>query len=583
MRCCQGSAPAGERSLCCDPRRTRRLGGRRQLLRAAALAGVLWCLATGVTDAAAYLHISGSNTLLAQYADRPGVGQSGPAEFWRNDLRLTLDAGGLPLGLSLVVSSDQNSVRQDVSSLRAFIDTRALLRRGAGRFSFLQNFSVLEIGSCRPSYTPLTLQGSTVRGVNLEFTRGLFYAAVCSGRSRKAISSGPVSQRVCERRIRCGRIGIGPRDHSHLHLTLLHARDREDSLPADSSSGAAPQENYVVGLEGVVALLRGALLLEAELTSAALTRDTRTARLQSGERGIASWIEEFADARVSTSFDYAYRVRAVGRHRETRLRMSIREIGPGYASLGAPNLRGDRRSHEAQLQQSLLRRQLRLSAFWRQSIDNLADQKLSTSRSRAYGLSAALHLSGLPYVRLSYLPARLTNDRDSLTVESRNQVFTLDCGHSYTIGSMRSTTTLMISYQENENLTDVLVGGVGSTSSLFRSRAVSLSETLELSAPLSLRATLGLRSTDAGGETTLLSGGLQADYHRGRRWQAQMGTRFARETDQHTIALHASGSVAAGRIGRIELRGERAFHSDADDPGGDSGESILRLSVMTRW
>ena len=151
------------------------------------------------------------------------------------------------------------------------------------------------IGSCRPSYSPFTLQGSAVRGVNLEFTRGKLYAAFCSGRSRKAVAAGPAASQSYERQISCGRLGIGPRGRSHLHLTLMHARDREDSLPADSTILVTPQENYVVGLETALRLLRGGLRFEGELVGATLTRDTRgRSRSASSVAARVMWIERWS-------------------------------------------------------------------------------------------------------------------------------------------------------------------------------------------------------------------------------------------------------------------------------------------------
>lgn len=329
--------------------------------------------------------------------------------------RLALDAtvmlfGSVRMGVNLLASTEGSS---------AFGSASAPRRQQLNQIGLTPEWSWgrAYLGSFSDSYTPLTWNGTQVRGAGFAIQPGLLRLAAFGGRSQRAVAAG-ATYGAYGRTMLGGRIGVGsdsktPRGGSHLDFVFMRASDDISSLPppvgpieeppdifTDTFPGppinqyaVTPQENVVIATQGALSLLDGMLVLRGELGGAIHTRDKRASSLdaESLER-FPSVLRSLIAPRVSTSGDYAYTTEvqfrlarlpgASARNPGTLdVTAEYRYIGPGYVSLGAASLLGDQRAVELQSRLRFRSWSLALSGMNQQ--DNLIGQKLATTdRSR---------------------------------------------------------------------------------------------------------------------------------------------------------------------------------------------------------
>ena len=95
----------------------------------------------------------------------------------------------------------------------------------SGYIKALSYFETLGLGETYPNYSKYTLNGSKVTGADFEFNPGLFYIAASGLKNLSAI---PYTN--FQRKLLAGKIGIGGKEKSHFHFTIMKAWDNENSL-----------------------------------------------------------------------------------------------------------------------------------------------------------------------------------------------------------------------------------------------------------------------------------------------------------------------------------------------------------------
>jgi hypothetical protein len=522
---------------------------------------------------------SGSNVLSGQLATRAGTGQGLPADFLRNDLYLMLNAHGIPLGARLTLSTLQSTRRQNLNRLTFFLDYRGLARSTVrSRLGFVRHFRTLELGTCRPRYTVLTLDGPVLSGVNAAFITQGIYAAFSVGRLQKAIASGATETATYQRDLAFGRLGYGEPRETHIHVSMLHAKDDPQSVPPDTVGLVTPMENLVLGLEGRLVLAGSRLVLDGEVTGSMLTRDVRTAERSGKELGIPSWLANIMEPTVSTSADYAYSLRGLADLGNTQLSGGFALVGPGYRSLGSPNLRNDRVSYDASWKQRFWAGRGQLDLFFRRQDDNLPEWKSRTTTLTAYGISASVRPPRAPYVSVQYTPHFQKNRGDSLDTKNDAHVVTLTSGYNPLLWGLRTSSQLGLSFQDNNQTGESLTGGQSS-------RMLTFNETVTLRIPLSLSLGLGLRSNKHASttqDTYFING--NGSYLFSATWRAGLGFDYTRTKDRNRrTGLRAQVRGAFSRLAALELTARQVLYRDRINPGLDYDEFVLRGSLTSRW
>ncbi len=523
-------------------------------------------------DDTSYIKFSGSSRLYTQYSNRQGTNQQVPTKFWRWDLNPTLTVYGIPISMNFFLSSEQSCLRQNINRFSLSLVTTKLLRK----VPVLSYFSRLGIGTCYPIYSPLTLSGVPVTGADIELTPGIFYFAFTWGRTQKAIQGTTTRAPTYAQNLISGKIGLGKKESSHFYLTILHARDDENSISPDTSFNVTPQENYLVGAEANLSLFEKRFRLEGELAVSMLTRDVQSAELDVS--AIPSWLVNLVKPKISSSIDYAYSVKSSLHLSNTKLSGAVKMVGPGFYSLGVPYLRNDELTYEARVEQRLWKRRVSLASYFRRGRDNLIPWKRSTTISTAYGINVGLRFRKLPYLQLNYAPYFRSNDYDvdSLKIDNKTSLFSVVTGYNHQFGEINISTNFYFSLQDSKTKLGL---------SDYSNQNFSLNEAISFRFPLTLSSSISLNKTNYSGKTSqILSFDLNGSYRAFKKWQNTFGLRLSNQEGQDKkTGFYLISSFPVWKIGDVNLRAEQNFFRDSEVPTKDYDEFILSVTISRRW
>jgi len=446
-----------------------------------------------------------------------------------------------------------------------------------------------------------------VLGAAVEVNPWYVYLAGAAGRSQRRVPVSDSTDGAYARMLYSGRFGFGKKEGTHFYLTALYAGD--DTTPpagnwrpnpndtTDTYEVVRPKENYVVGAEFNLDLAKGAFRLESEVTGCEVTRDRRLP-VESWS-WMPGWARNTFKPRMSSSADYAFKVRPSLNVLDTRIHGKIEFVGPGYQSLGAPGLRKDNMIVGGGIERSFLDNAVSVSAAYTSEHDNLLAQavedslggvvrvltlKSTTTRFNNWEASLGLAFPNLPYLQLGYYP--YTHSSDSLdsmaNVASRKttagNVISVSTGHSFQAGKVSHSPGVSVSYND--------LRGPGPDSVDNTSWDASLNYGLGFEFPLSLSASCGYSKSEAVMDTApdnRLYFDLSPSYTLFEKWTHSLsfGGTFCQGT----------GRLRIGSATRIDARYSTLFPigkicdasvsvSDAVYRGNDGKYSDLRLTAQ---
>jgi hypothetical protein len=455
--------------------------------------------------------------------------------------------------------------------------------------SFASIFQTFGIGTNFPTYSPLTLSGVPVTGLDVEVTPGNFYSAFTIGGIRSAqqgFGFNPLNPATFNtglitagfnRQLVSARLGAGKKEDTHFILTGLYARDDAASRPPDTLSRTiTPRENFVVGATSRINTLANRISLEAEGAVSLNTSDTNAPQIESA---IPEWAKNIFNPRVSSSIDYAFSAKAIGNISEigTKISAGVRRVGAGYNSLGVPFLRTDYQRYELALDQRLLQRQIEINAYIRHDDDNLSNTKSSRTGLTAVGATLSLNFRNLPYFKLSYAPLSQQNQSlvDSLRIENNVVNFSALAGYTFRLqNGITSSTNASLFIQQGRTQS-----GFGN----YTSRNYLLSEYVGFDFPLSLSVTLGAFQTELEGVATdVFSADLSASYLFLQNLQTTVGANFSGGSVQR-ITGFLTVSFPIPQIANISITAEYTNFVDRLTSANSFSEVVGRLNISKSW
>ena len=419
-----------------------------------------------------------------------------PSNTFTAEVSPTLSIYGLPFTASLLYSTQQGSDRQSLNSFAFDFDIdkykdqiKEKLEKKAdetlsGWEKTLLGVDAFGIGTNYPFYSKYTLNGVPVTGINLEINPGIFYAAFAASKNQQGIDN-----KAYQRSLYAGRVGIGKKEGTHFFLTTLYARDDENSITVSPDNKIlTPQANYILGAETKIAMFDDHFYLEGEGNASVLTRDTRDAGLEIN--GMPNLIKGMITPKISTSFDYSYtgKVSFNNQASATKVSVSMKMVGPGYTSLGAPDIRNDQLAYEAKFDQGFISRRISVGAFFKTLHDNLIQWKSSTTTLSSYGINLGLNFPNLPFVQLSYSPYIQKNDDTNTLRKVDNRTTTLSAVAGYFLLVDQFNFTTNAAYTDNEAKT---LGGLSD----YKTNTFSITEAVGNNSPVSFAGTWGLIKT----------------------------------------------------------------------------------------
>jgi len=464
---------------------------------------------------------SGSASIYGEYGSVTGDSLVEPRPELGFTLNPSVSFWGFPLSLDMNMSTMESGLRQQLNKYRFFLHPQQWAEGLMSSSGLALSIKGIELGSCNPSWSPYTLSGAPVLGAAVELNPWYVYFAGAAGRTQRAVAVSDTTEGAYSRMLYSGKFGFGKKERTHFYITALYATDDTASLtlnrlplpgdttvPPDSFEAVRPQENYVLGAEFNLDLAEGAFRLESEVTGSELTRDKRLPVEK------WDWLPEWAantfKPRMSSSADYAFKVRPILNVLDTRVYGRLEFIGPGYQSLGAPGLRNDNMVVGGGIERSFLDNAVSVSAAFTSQHDNLLTQsvedslgsvvrvltlKSTTTRFSNWDASLGLTFPDLPYLQVGYYPYTQSSDSlDSMAVVASTRttagnVVSVSAGHSFETGTVSHSPGVSFSYND--------VRGPASDSADNTSWDAGLNYGLGFEFPLSLSATCGYSTSEA--------------------------------------------------------------------------------------
>lgn len=500
-----------------------------------------------------------------------------------NDERDSILAAGdstLRLSESLATMTARESPRgpEDVDRVNDVIEGEGFIKSFERIF---HNFTRFGVGVNYPVYTPMTMDGIPVTGIDFEYSPSSqsLYAALAIGRSQTSIQTGDTAL-AYHRNVYAGRIGYGRRRGSHVHLTALYATDDVESIDSAYRSFLTPEKNLVLGIDLGIPIIPDIMQIDAELSGSILTVDVLSPDLNDGD--VPKVVSDVVQPKIGThgdwtlSFGGSLAVPGTG----VRLRGSFKRVGAGYRTLGAPRIRTDYERVEARADGRLWRNRIGWGLSARSERDNLLAWKRATTRTTSLGLVASLVYPNYPTLTLSVTPVFQTNDASdsALQIDNTITVISATSAYSFRIGSMINAVTLSLSSQGTRTLErDFNLG----------SNAVTLADALILPIPLSIAGSLTYSwPLNALSEviSRRLGVDLNATYAYDDVWRSTVGTMMSNEVDRNSkVVVYARTGFPVWKFGDIELRAEKTLYDDSIDGGLNYDEVVLRAGLASRW
>jgi len=242
-------------------------------------------------------------------------------------------------------------------------------------------------GETYPNYTANTVNGVKMTGADISFNPGILYFAISGINNLDAIPGTTFSRKML-----AGSLGLGSKDKSHFHFNMMKAWDNENSIDATTLlNEVTPKDNIVFGTDAALKLFQDQFSIKAEVNGSMLTRDKTSPDLVSDD--FPKFLESFLDPKISSQFDYMYEVSSDFKSKDigTNVEVSFKSVGPGYVSLGAPNVRQDIQSIKFKISQPFADKKIMATVFYKMDKNNVAQLNPTTSIATGLGFNLKIN------------------------------------------------------------------------------------------------------------------------------------------------------------------------------------------------
>jgi hypothetical protein len=518
----------------------------------------------------------GSYNITGKISDRQKSGSQVPKDLMSVEFNPGISVYGLPITLNLYFDTQQLDFKQNINSFALLFDPAKLKDyakgKATGMLKFISGFNTLGIGEVYPSYSKYILNGTKVRGLDLEYNPGLFYIALTGFKNLDAIDSVNFA-----RNLYAGKIGIGAKDNSHFHISVMKAKDNVNSLDINDTlkvtSRMSPMENFIVGTDGAIKLLKDRVTVKGEFSGSVVTDDLRAPDLVSDD--IPSIARDFISIKMGTHFDFIYNIQSDVNIPEshTKLKFGYKSIGNGYSSLGAPSITNGLKGFNAGIDQSFLDKKIHL----KYSVEALKNDLSSLSKSK-HDFSLSMFFEDAPYLILNYTPYSEKNDAatDSLKITNSASVFSLITGFNIPFSKNTLSSMIMLSTQTNQS--KKRIGD-------YTIYNFSLNETFSLDIPVSFSAGMNITAINSVTNDTLTPGNVYNYEFNGTFTLFEMMNNTLGVTLSKTSGLNSNtllyfnSSLPLWNLGNFILNVQKNFYREDIFEYGDNDDIQVRAGI----
>ncbi|UCG42036.1 MAG: hypothetical protein JSU73_09110 [candidate division WOR-3 bacterium] len=519
-------------------------------------------------------------------------------------LNPTLTVYGFPISFNFLLSSMEDNLKQALNKYRMYLDPEYLLQSSLNLSWLAPSIKGVEVGSCNPSWSDLTLSGASVLGGAVEFNPWYIYTAAAVGRTQRAVEPSDTTDAAFSQMLYAVKLGGGKKEGTHFYLTGMYASDDSGSLTnvlqpsgppdtiiengdttivQDSLDVVTPEENYVLGAELNLSFWDGALGLLSEAAVSEFTRDNRMEVMEYD--WLPGWVSSTFKPRLSSSIDFAYRVKPTLNVLDTRLYGEVSMVGPGYRSLGAPNLRNDYLAFGGGISRSFIDNQVSASAAFTRERDNISvandslgnpiQTKGLTTWFTSYSFDLGLAFTGIPYLQLGYYPYTQEND----STKDQTQMFTAGAGYDFMTGTLSHSPGVSFSYQKTTSTTE------GASGTVFD---VGLFHSVGFEIPLSLSAGFGFGQQNYPDTTgDQIENNYFADvtpsYTLFGVWSNSLTLGWASDAGGNSYDVRLSSSFPIWKIADANVGVEQSFFRGSDSLSSSYDDLRLTAGLSKSW
>ncbi len=286
-----------------------------------------------------------------------------PAQTGRLYFRPTFSIWQIDLPFEFVLSTEGRSVQQPFNQ---FGVNPAIA------------WATFHAGHHHISFSEFSINSLLQFGGGFDLRPGVFRFSATAGRIQQSINadSGQGMYYGTFRRHLYGlKLGIGREEGSLIDLNIVRAKDDASSL---TSSGATrPQENMVAGLAGTLRMFESMVTFSSELAVSAHTPNTLNDEL---DIKVPALVEKIFTPRIGTRIGYAGKGSLQFMHGPLAVHTRYMRVNPGFTSFGLPSFQNDREEIDFSPSVRLLENRLTVGATLGFRRDNLAGNKLATTR-----------------------------------------------------------------------------------------------------------------------------------------------------------------------------------------------------------
>ncbi len=524
------------------------------------------------------IQFHGSNRLSFNYASAQGYASQIPQSYFTNNFAATLSLWEIPVSFSSRYSTAPAGKDIFQYSIKTH-PAQYLSGLVSGRTNFFRRLpgiiETLEIGNAHPRYGALILENISVRGLNIILTPGPLYMAFCKGTATHELHTFQrTSVAVPKTELTLAAIGVGKRNSSHLHFTLLQGKDKS----LQTEPGVRLRENLVVGTETGFAFFNKRWITTFQATLSLFTRDRNAPGVEDLLPANLRVPGDLISLNISTQGDIAFRGSTHLKLKNTDFQGQICRTGAGYHTLGNPYLRNDLFLAHVKLSQKFFKKKASLTAFYKHSYDDLSGWKDYRTTAQSAGITAAWRAPQQPWFVVTFAPMTQYGDHSSVAIKLITSHISLLSGYNFSIKNIRLASTAGYTRLLSEQRFD---------SAFFNllSNTFMLSQNIRFSALLSLTGSVTLSFKNIReSEQQINTYNLQAEYGKYNGWKNRLRITWASYRDRgEKLRLRYSSTFPVTKW----LKGEVSI--SRNDNFGFSGavrpqdEWIILTTLICTW
>ena len=386
---------------------------------------------TYAQESPAPIRITGMMNMAGEAYSSQGIDERRPHDTFRALFAPTLviyDQIRLPF--EFYITSEDRGVRQPFNQF--------------GVNPQLWGWVTLHAGYFSARISDLTFGDARMLGGGVELTPGNFRFSFLYGKIQQAVEEDTLNgfRGVYDRWAWAAKVGYGAESAFHVHLNVMRVYDDSTSL-SHPLPDVTPQENFAVSLQYGFPVIGHLLTLSGEVAASALTSDTRLA--EAGD--FPSALKNVFTPRVSSQADGAATMSlAITPASNWSLNLNGRWVGPGYVTLGYPQLPNDVVEGTIAPTIRLLQNTLTFRGSLGLQFNNLRNNRFSTTRRTIGNLGISIQPAPEWGVDLQYSNYGMQSSprNDTLRVDNISQSFIFS--PRYMFNAFGAVSTAMITY-----------------------------------------------------------------------------------------------------------------------------------------